>query len=60
MHEHGSTGHHHHGSPPKRKPVILIVAVVLMLGAMFIYVMSEDEALPPGTTQPTLATPAAP
>jgi hypothetical protein len=60
MHEHGSTGQHQHGTPSRRKPVVLIVAVVLMVAAMLMYVMSEDEALPPGTTQPSQPTPAAP
>ncbi len=59
MHEHAHPPQHH-TSGTKHKPVVLVVAVVLMIVAMLMYVMSEDEALPPGSKAPTQAMPAAP
>ncbi|HVT29037.1 MAG TPA: hypothetical protein VHE81_13565 [Lacipirellulaceae bacterium] len=54
-HEHTHSEHEHHGHQPTRKRPIhhkwwFWAAIVLMLGAMVIYVMSQDEALGPATS----------
>lgn len=50
-HEHHHSGHdhhNHHGKPKNSKNWIVVVGVLLMLGAMLIYVFSDDEAIQPG------------
>ena len=52
-HDHKHSGHDHHGhahgpSKPIHNGWWFFAAVVLMLGAMLVYVMSDDEAIGPG------------
>lgn len=58
------SNHHGHGGPRsglrKHAPWMMTVAVILMLLAMVAYVMSDNEALPPGATTAQPGVPAAP
>jgi hypothetical protein len=48
-HDHDKHGQHHHQGKPKSKTNWLVwIGVVLMLGAMLMYVLSDDEAIQPG------------
>src|SRR5579863_7752818 len=64
--QHGHGHEHGHGHPGgRRRPIHhdwrLWAAVVLMLGAMALYVLSDNEAFAPGGTGETMpAAPAAP
>jgi hypothetical protein len=53
-HDHKHSGHDHHGNQPRKRPIHhnwwFWAAVVLMLGAMLVYIMSDDEAIGPGGT----------
>lgn len=46
--KHGHDQHHHHGKPKSKTTWLVWVGVVLMLGAMLMYVLSDDESLQPG------------
>ncbi len=64
-HEHKHSGHDGHGhnrgpSSPIHNGWWFFAAVVLMLGAMLIYVMSDDEAIGPGGTGEPVPAAAAP
>jgi hypothetical protein len=49
MTHHDKHDHQHHdGKPKSNKNWIVVAAVILMLGAMLIYVLSDDEAIQPG------------
>ncbi|MBS0192091.1 MAG: hypothetical protein U0573_13775 [Phycisphaerales bacterium] len=64
QHDREHPHHHGHGGPKsglrKHAPWMTVVAVILMLLAMVAYVMSENEALPPGARNAQPGVPAAP
>lgn len=53
--KHKHSNHQHHHQKPKKqmhKDWRIWTAVILMLMAMFAYVMTDDESLPPGADEP--------
>ncbi len=54
-HDHDKHGHdqkHHHGKSKAKTSWLVWIGVVLMLGAMLMYVLSDDEAIQPGGPPP--------
>jgi len=46
--KHGHDQHHHHGKPRSKTSWLVWIGVALMLGAMLMYVLSDDESIQPG------------